>query len=85
MTHPADATFIDSTQIGCAGTAVAVKDLIDLAGLPSTAGCRAIARAAVPAGADAACMAGLRAAIDAARRGSSARPTSPSWRWERAA
>jgi amidase len=60
-----DATFIDSTQLGRAGTTVAVKDLIDLAGLPTTAGCRAIARAAVPAGADAACMAGLRAAIDA--------------------
>jgi amidase len=65
MTDTADTTFIDSTHIGSAGTTVAVKDLIDLAGLPTTAGCRAIARTAVPAAADAACMAGLRAAIDA--------------------
>jgi amidase len=56
-----DAAFIDRTQIGTTGTTVAVKDLIDLAGLPTTAGCRAIERAAVPA--DAACLAGLRAAI----------------------
>ena len=48
-------------QIGSAGTTVAVKDLIDLAGLPTTAGCRALERAAGPAAADAACMAGLRA------------------------
>ncbi|MBS1890718.1 MAG: amidase, partial [Actinobacteria bacterium] len=60
-----DATFIDWTRIGSAGTTVAVKDLIDIADLPTTAGCRAIARAAVPATADAACMAGLRAAIEA--------------------
>jgi amidase len=65
MTDTADATFIDPVHLGTAGTAVAVKDLIDLAGLPTTAGCRAIERAAVPAAADAACMAGLRAAIDA--------------------
>lgn len=58
-------TFIDHTRIGSAGTTVAVKDLIDLAGLPTTAGCRAIERAAVPAAADASCLAGLRAAVDA--------------------
>jgi amidase len=57
-----DHAFIDRTPIGTGGTTVAVKDLIDLAGLPTTAGCRAIARAAGPAAADAACMAGLRAA-----------------------
>jgi amidase len=60
-----DHIFIDRTRIGEAGTTVAVKDLIDLAGLPTTGGCRALERVAVPAVADAACMAGLRAAIDA--------------------
>jgi amidase len=58
-------TFIDPVRIGTTGTTVAVKDLIDLAGLPTTAGCRAIERAAGPATADAPCLAGLRAAIDA--------------------
>jgi amidase len=65
MGETADATFIDSTRIGSSGTTVAVKDLIDIAGLPTTGGCRALARSAVPAGADAVCMAGLRAAIEA--------------------
>jgi len=60
-----DHVFIDRTRIGSAGTTVAVKDLIDLAGLPTTAGCRALEHVAVPAATDAACMAGLRAAIDA--------------------
>jgi amidase len=64
MTNSTDTTFIDRTPIGVAGTTVAVKDLIDLAGLPTTAGCRAIERAAGPAAADAACMAGLRAAVE---------------------
>jgi amidase len=41
---------------------VAVKDLIDMAGLPTTAGSRAIADHAEPAPRDAACVAGLRAA-----------------------
>jgi amidase len=65
MADLGDSTFIDRTRIGGAGTAVAVKDIIDLAGLPTTAGCRAIERSAAPAAADAACMAGLRAAIEA--------------------
>jgi amidase len=60
-----DSTFIDPVRIGSAGTTVAVKDIVDLAGLPTTAGCRALQRTAVPAAADAACMAGLRAAIEA--------------------
>ena len=46
------------------GLRVAVKDLIDVAGLPTTAGSRAIAEQAAPAAADAPCLAGLRAAID---------------------
>jgi amidase len=62
---PDDPTFIDRSQIGTAGTTVAVKDLIDVAGFPTTAGCRAIERSASPATADAACLAGLRAAIEA--------------------
>ncbi len=45
------------------GLRVAVKDLIDVAGLPTTAGSRAVAEQASPAAADAPCLAGLRAAI----------------------
>jgi amidase len=47
------------------GLRVAVKDLIDVAGVPTTAGCRAVAERAGPALADAACLAGLRAAAAA--------------------
>src|SRR5215472_8583458 len=45
-----------------AGLRVAVKDLIDVAGLPTSAGSRAVADTAGPAPADAPCLAGLRAA-----------------------
>ena len=41
---------------------MAVKDLIDVAGVPTTAGCRAVARTAQPAVSDAACLRGARAA-----------------------
>jgi amidase len=59
------ATWIVSDSTQGAGPRVAVKDLIDMAGLPTTAGSRPVADAAVPAERDAACIAGLRAAIDA--------------------
>lgn len=45
------------------GLRIAVKDLIDMVGLPTTAGCAAVADDAVPAIADAACLAGVRAAV----------------------
>ncbi|MGK2948582.1 MAG: amidase [Acidimicrobiales bacterium] len=44
------------------GPRVAVKDLFDVAGTPTTAGCRLVADSALPATADAACLAGFRAA-----------------------
>jgi amidase len=55
--------IVTETGLG-AGPRVAVKDLIDMAGLPTTAGCRAVADAAGPTPEDARCLAGLRAAID---------------------
>ena len=58
-------TFIERCEIGTGGTRVAVKDLIDMAGLPTTAGSRAIAGGALPAARDAVCLAGLRAAMAA--------------------
>jgi amidase len=47
------------------GPRVAVKDLIDMAGLPTTAGSRPVADHARPALRDAACLAGLRTAMAA--------------------
>lgn len=44
------------------GLRVAVKDCIDVAGVPSTWGSRAVAQDALPAAADAPCLAGVRAA-----------------------
>jgi amidase len=44
------------------GPRLAVKDLIDVRGVPTTAGSRAVQRTAKPAEADAACLAGARAA-----------------------
>lgn len=55
------ATWITRTAPG-PGLQVAVKDLIDMVGLPTTAGSRAVAETAEPAGEDAACLAGVRAA-----------------------
>jgi amidase len=55
-------TWIVREAASGAGLRVAVKDIIDVAGLPTTAACRAVADRAEPAAADAACLAGLRAA-----------------------
>ena len=55
------ATFITRLPGSGDGVRLAVKDLIDVAGAPTTAGSRALA-AAAPAERDAPCMAGARAA-----------------------
>lgn len=56
-------TFISVVSAG-AGLKVAVKDLIDLAGEITTAGCRAVADAAEPAREDALCVAEIRRRAD---------------------
>ena len=53
-------TFITRYETSGSGVRLAVKDLIDMAGEPTTAGCRAVADRAVPAARDAACLAGAR-------------------------
>jgi amidase len=55
-------TFISRLDQPGSGPRIAVKDVIDIAGLPTTAGCKAVAATAAPAARDAACMAGARAA-----------------------
>ena len=55
-------TFITRLSDGGDGIRLAVKDLIDVAGVPTTAGSRALAHTAGPAEKDASCMAGARAA-----------------------
>jgi amidase len=55
-------TFITRMDISGQGPRLAVKDLIDVAGIPTTAGCRAVADTAEPAASDAPCLAGARAA-----------------------
>jgi amidase len=55
-------TFIARLDQPGRGPRIAVKDLIDIAGVPTTAGCKAVAAAAAPAMRDAACIAGARAA-----------------------
>jgi amidase len=57
-----DATFITRLDTEGDGPGLAVKDLIDVAGVPTTAGCPGVADQAGPAEADAACLAGARAA-----------------------
>jgi amidase len=53
-------TFITRYDTSGSGVRLAVKDLIDLEGEPTTAGCRAVAERNGPAAADAACIAGAR-------------------------
>lgn len=55
-------TFITKLDSAGSGTRLAVKDIIDVADVPTTAGCRAIERSARPAQHDARCLAGARAA-----------------------
>jgi amidase len=55
-------TFITRYDTSGSGVRLAVKDLIDMEGEPTTAGCRAVAQRAQPAKSDAACLAGSRAA-----------------------
>jgi amidase len=55
-------TFITRYESSGPGVRLAVKDLIDMEGEPTTAGCRAVAERARPAARDAACLAGARAA-----------------------
>ena len=55
-------TFITRYETSGSGVRLAVKDLIDMVGEPTTAGCRAVAKRAEPAGRNAACLAGAREA-----------------------
>jgi amidase len=59
------ATWIMTDSTPGSGPRVAVKDLIDMVGLPTTAGSLAVADQARAAVRDAACLAGLRAAMAA--------------------
>lgn len=56
------ATFITRLDTTGTGVRVGVKDLIDIEGVPTTAGSRAVERKAEPAPLDARCLTGLRAA-----------------------
>jgi len=55
-------TFITTFETTGDGPRLAVKDIIDMVGVPTTGGSRALERKAQPAAADAACLAGARAA-----------------------
>lgn len=59
---PRVSTFITRLEQSGTGPRVAVKDLIDVRGVPTTAGSQAVARNAQPAADDAACLRGCRAA-----------------------
>jgi amidase len=55
-------TFVTRMNTSGDGIRLAVKDIIDVAGVPTTAGCRALATSAAPATSDAACLAGAHSA-----------------------
>ena len=55
-------TFITKLDSNERGPRLAVKDIVDVAGVPTTCGSKAIERTAAPAAGDAACLAGSRAA-----------------------
>src|SRR5689334_24027790 len=55
-------TFITKLETRGDGPRVAVKDIIDVEGVPTTAGCRAVEQTAQAATQDAPCLAGARAA-----------------------
>jgi amidase len=55
-------TFITTLDSTGSGPRVAVKDIIDVEGVPTTAGCRAVEKTAKPAEKDAGCLAGCRSA-----------------------
>ncbi len=59
-----DPVFITRLQIGTGALRVAIKDLIDMEGMITTAGCRAVERRATLATKDAALLAGIRAAVE---------------------
>lgn len=56
------ATFIERFETSGSGPRLAVKDLIDMEGVPTTAACKAVAETAEPANADAPLLAGARVA-----------------------
>lgn len=56
------ATFIERFESTGTGPRLAVKDLIDMEGVPTTAACKAVAQQAQPAERDAPLLAGARAA-----------------------
>lgn len=56
------ATFIERFETSGSGPRLAVKDLIDMEGVPTTAACRAVAESAKPAESDAPLLSGARAA-----------------------
>ncbi|HEV2360919.1 MAG TPA: amidase family protein, partial [Acidimicrobiales bacterium] len=64
MSQAADsALYVERLDPGSGpGLRVAVKDLVDLQGMPTSSGCRAVAAGAEPADEDADCLAGFRKA-----------------------
>ncbi len=56
------ATFIERFETSGSGPRLAVKDLIDMEGVPTTAACKAVAEVATPAERDAPLLAGARGA-----------------------